>query len=136
MSGRLLGDAEVANSKNLTLREEQIAELVALERSNKVIAAELGISEETVKNHLYRIFRRLGVETRVGVAVWYSGQHQRRETGSDGDIVLVCQGGCGIASDGVTSAEFWQGKVEQVEGSLVPQWTCGSCVAGKNNRAE
>ena len=43
-------------------------------------------------------------------------------------IVINCQGGCGKTTDDVNNEEFWRGKVEQVEGTMVPAWTCKECV--------
>ena len=49
----------------LTQREKQIALLVAQGRTNGEIAAQLGLSQSTVKNRLVRIYDKLGVNTRV-----------------------------------------------------------------------
>jgi two-component system nitrate/nitrite response regulator NarL len=48
----------------LTLREHKIVELVALNLSNKEIAARLCLSQHTVKNHVHRILKKLGVRDR------------------------------------------------------------------------
>ena len=53
----------------LTPREQQIAQQVAAGRSNKVIAADAGITERTVKAHLNSIFRKTGVRNRVQLAL-------------------------------------------------------------------
>ncbi|HEY7073737.1 MAG TPA: AAA family ATPase [Solirubrobacteraceae bacterium] len=55
----------------LTGREREIAELVALGRTNREIAAELFLSEKTVEGHLTNVFAKLDVATRaaVGAAV-------------------------------------------------------------------
>jgi len=53
----------------LTPREHQIVSLIALGRSNKEISSELGISLQTVKNYLQRIFEKLGVTSRLEVAL-------------------------------------------------------------------
>jgi DNA-binding NarL/FixJ family response regulator len=53
----------------LTARETEIAEQVAAGHSNKVIAAEHGISERTVKAHLNAIFRKTGLHNRVQLAL-------------------------------------------------------------------
>lgn len=45
-----------------------------------------------------------------------------------GNIVIVCKGGCGKTTDKVSPEYFWKGKVEQVDGTLVPAWTCKECV--------
>lgn len=56
----------------LTVREVQIAEQVSVGLSNKVIAAEAGISERTVKAHLNSIFRKSGIRNRVQLALLVS----------------------------------------------------------------
>jgi DNA-binding NarL/FixJ family response regulator len=54
----------------LTAREREILALLGQGRSNKVIARELEIAEQTVKNHLSRIFQALGVSDRTQAALW------------------------------------------------------------------
>ncbi len=49
----------------LTGREQDVLQLMAHGRRNAEIAAELGVVEKTVKNHATRIFRKLGVKTRL-----------------------------------------------------------------------
>ena len=53
----------------LTRREQQIAEHVARGLSNRQIAAECGISPETVKRHLASIYDKLATRGRVGLAI-------------------------------------------------------------------
>jgi len=48
----------------LTHRELQVAEYAAQGQSNKQIADRLALSEHTIKNHLFRIFGKLGVSNR------------------------------------------------------------------------
>jgi len=48
----------------LTKRQQQIAALVCRGHPNKVIARELTLTDGTVKQHVYRIFRKLGVRNR------------------------------------------------------------------------
>jgi ATP/maltotriose-dependent transcriptional regulator MalT len=52
----------------LSGREREIAELVALGRTNREIAAELFVSEKTVEGHLRNVFGKLGVSARAAVA--------------------------------------------------------------------
>ncbi|MFI9415170.1 helix-turn-helix transcriptional regulator [Nocardia gamkensis] len=52
----------------LTEREREIAESVAHGYSNRDIAAQLYISPKTVEKHLARVFVKLGVTSRAGVA--------------------------------------------------------------------
>lgn len=51
----------------LTRREEQLAACVAKGMRNAEIAQQLGISEGTVKIHLNRIYKKMGVTSRVGL---------------------------------------------------------------------
>ena len=55
--------------RHLTKRETEIADLIADGCSNREIALRLNISEQTVKNHLQRIFHTLQVETRTKLAI-------------------------------------------------------------------
>jgi DNA-binding NarL/FixJ family response regulator len=54
----------------LSPRELEVLRLVADGRANKQIARQLGISERTVKAHLGRVFRQLGVGDRTSAALW------------------------------------------------------------------
>lgn len=54
---------------DLTPRETEIIEHLAIGQSNKVIARELGITDGTVKLHVKAILRKLGVSSRVEAAV-------------------------------------------------------------------
>lgn len=49
----------------LTVRERQVARLVAEGCSDSVVSQQLGMSENTVGVHLRRIFRKLGVHSRA-----------------------------------------------------------------------
>jgi DNA-binding NarL/FixJ family response regulator len=49
----------------LTTQERKVLALVASGRRNAKIALELCISTRTVENHLYRIFDKLGVSSRL-----------------------------------------------------------------------
>jgi DNA-binding NarL/FixJ family response regulator len=56
----------VANEASaLTERELQVVQCAAKGMTNKVIAAELGLSEHTVKNYLFRSFEKIGVSNRI-----------------------------------------------------------------------
>jgi DNA-binding NarL/FixJ family response regulator len=54
----------------LTKREIQIIELVGLGMNNKAIAAELKITEATVRHHLSSIYSKLHVEDRLNLAIF------------------------------------------------------------------
>ena len=51
----------------LTRREQQLIPLIGRGLSNKEIANHLSLSEQTVKNHIYRILRKVGVPNRLSV---------------------------------------------------------------------
>jgi DNA-binding NarL/FixJ family response regulator len=53
------------DSPALTTRELEVARCAAKGKTNKAIAMELGLSEHTVKNYLFRAFEKLGVSSRV-----------------------------------------------------------------------
>jgi DNA-binding NarL/FixJ family response regulator len=54
----------------LSNREMEVLECVTLGMSNKEIASTLGISHQTVKNHVTAILRKLGVDDRTQAAVY------------------------------------------------------------------
>ena len=59
-------DMAVADeSSPLTQRELEVVKCAARGKTNKVIASELGLSEHTVKNYLFRAFEKLGVSNRI-----------------------------------------------------------------------
>lgn len=61
---------DVGGTKLLSKREEEVVILVSEGLSNREIARKLGLSEHTVKNHLFRIFERLGVSSRVELVLY------------------------------------------------------------------
>jgi ABC-2 type transport system ATP-binding protein len=52
-------------TRPLTKREIEILKLLALSKSNREIAEELYLIEETVKSHIKKIFRKLGFKSRA-----------------------------------------------------------------------
>lgn len=59
----------------LTGQEARVFEEVARGRSNREVAASLGLSEKTVRNYLSRVFEKLGVRRRSElVALYLSGR--------------------------------------------------------------
>ena len=68
-----------SNGKSLvTPREEQVVALVADGLSNRQVAAELGLSEHTVKKYMLRIFDKLGISTRVELVLYALSHGQNR----------------------------------------------------------
>jgi DNA-binding NarL/FixJ family response regulator len=60
--------ADCGDVNSLSPREQEVAQCAAAGARNKQIAWQLGISEGTVKLHLFHAYRKLGVGNRVGLA--------------------------------------------------------------------
>ena len=77
----LLVDEQVEDGRparaaiDLSPREQEVAEWLGQGKSNEEIAIILGISAHTVKNHLDKIFRKLGVENRCAAAAALQRHH-------------------------------------------------------------
>lgn len=68
MAGTAANEAENSEGKaetKLSKRQKQLIVMLDEGLSNRDIAERLGISEHTVKVHLWRLFRRLGVKSRT-----------------------------------------------------------------------
>ncbi|MBE9031364.1 LuxR family transcriptional regulator [filamentous cyanobacterium LEGE 11480] len=63
-------------SARLTARERQIADLVSLGKKNAEVGAELWITENSVKQALKKIFRKLEVSSRTEMATRLSAERQ------------------------------------------------------------
>ncbi|GAA4559110.1 helix-turn-helix domain-containing protein [Planotetraspora kaengkrachanensis] len=58
----------------LSKRETEVMDLIATGHSNGEIAQRLFLSEKTVKNHVNRIYAKLGVASRVtAIGRWLGG---------------------------------------------------------------
>jgi DNA-binding NarL/FixJ family response regulator len=64
------GGAGGSGAAGLSPREVEVLRLVAQGLANKQIARALGITERTVKAHLGRVFREIGVLDRTSAALW------------------------------------------------------------------
>jgi len=53
----------------LTVREKQVLQMLVEGRSNKEIGAPLGIEERTVKAHVAKMMRKVGVRNRIALTV-------------------------------------------------------------------
>jgi DNA-binding NarL/FixJ family response regulator len=69
VAGMVISDTE-DSFVPLSPREMEILEHVTYGKSNKEIAYELGISHQTVKNHMTAILRKLSVDDRTQAAVY------------------------------------------------------------------
>ena len=70
--GRMRIDDRTA--MGLSKRETEVMELIATGHSNGEIAQRLFLSEKTVKNHVNRIYAKLGVESRVRAICRWRGE--------------------------------------------------------------
>lgn len=67
----LLPSTETASpAEGISARELQVLRLAARGLANKQIGRSLGISERTVKAHLGKVFRQIGVSDRTSAALW------------------------------------------------------------------
>jgi DNA-binding NarL/FixJ family response regulator len=70
----LTARAEPDPLSSLSAREREVLGLLLDGLPNKLIARRLEISEKTVKSHLTRIFREIGVSDRTQAALWAERQ--------------------------------------------------------------
>jgi two-component system nitrate/nitrite response regulator NarL len=73
-------------STPLTIRELQVVKCAAKGRTNKVIACELGLSEHTVKNYLFRASEKLGVSNRVELLFYLTLRGHKFGVDAVGDL--------------------------------------------------
>jgi len=66
----LTGVRDDVAAGGLTPREREVAAHIAAGRTNREIAAELYVSERTVETHVANVLRKLGLSSRVGIAIW------------------------------------------------------------------
>jgi DNA-binding NarL/FixJ family response regulator len=62
-----LPSATIHQRMGLTRREQQLIPLVARGMTNKEIANHFSLSEQTVKNHLYRMKHKIGADDRLSI---------------------------------------------------------------------
>jgi DNA-binding NarL/FixJ family response regulator len=84
MSGMPSRVTNVRGEVLLTQREEAIVSLVAEGLKNREIAEVLKLSEHTVKNHLFRVFEKLGISNRAELILYLLGNK-----GSTQNVALV-----------------------------------------------
>jgi len=81
-AGRPVLDTRVAQpvierlqrTEALSTQERRVVDLVVHGKTNREIAAELGLSDKTVKNYLSNAFQKLGITRRVQAAALYGGR--------------------------------------------------------------
>jgi two-component system, NarL family, nitrate/nitrite response regulator NarL len=60
-------DVTLTVNLGLTRREKGLIPLIAQGLTNKEIACRLNLSEQTIKNHVHRMLRKVGVRDRMSV---------------------------------------------------------------------
>jgi ATP/maltotriose-dependent transcriptional regulator MalT len=71
---------ESARAAGLSSREAQIMTLIAAGHSNGQIAERLVLAEKTVKNHVNRIYAKLGVGSRpAAISCWRPPSHDQTD---------------------------------------------------------
>ena len=66
----------VSGRRPLTKREDEIVKLTVEGCSNREIANKLGLSEQTVGDHLVRIYEKLGIASRVELVLCSPTEHR------------------------------------------------------------
>jgi two-component system, NarL family, nitrate/nitrite response regulator NarL len=102
---------EAAKIDSLSHRELQVAECAAQGQSNKQIADRLGLSEHTIKNYLFRIFKKLGISNRVELLFLLFKECNAQATGRGGitfgtEIGHPIEAYLKAAEEGVVAAQF------------------------------
>jgi DNA-binding CsgD family transcriptional regulator len=69
--GARSGTAPAGPASQLSAREQEVLDHVASGASNRAIAERMSLSEDTVKSHLTRIYRKLGVRRRAEAITAY-----------------------------------------------------------------
>jgi DNA-binding NarL/FixJ family response regulator len=77
-SERLNGQGAKVQSL-LTKREAGIVRLVAEGLTNRDISQQLNLSEHTVRNYLFRIFNKVGISSRLELALYDVGRREETQ---------------------------------------------------------
>jgi DNA-binding NarL/FixJ family response regulator len=64
----------------LSRREQELVTLLRERLTNKEIAARLNLSERTVKNHVHRTLRKVGVQDRLAIVERYKWESLGRRS--------------------------------------------------------
>lgn len=64
---RTLPSFQLKQQLGLTRREQQLVQMISRGLTNKEIAQELNVAEQTVKNHVHRMLRKVGASDRLAV---------------------------------------------------------------------
>jgi two-component system nitrate/nitrite response regulator NarL len=96
----------------LSKREEDVTRCLAAGLTNRAIARELKISQNTVKNYLFRIFNKLGVSSRIEVVLYAASQKRRdRSAGNELDLIHEAANGAATSASRTTTHNFAKTKL-------------------------
>lgn len=106
----------------LSKRQKQILAMLVKGLSNKVIAEDLQLAEHTVKVHIWRLFKRLQVNSRTQAVKWW---YDNQPTGINHALRAAFDAACRLADslkvDGgeVDASEFehHRAQVAQMQGA-------------------
>lgn len=86
----------------LSKRQKQLLAMLDKGMSNKDIAAELALSEYTIKVHMWRLYQRIGVNSRLEAAKWWR-DHQ--PSGLVFALRAAFDAACRLVDGGLTNTE-------------------------------
>jgi DNA-binding CsgD family transcriptional regulator len=72
--------AKIAVITGLSKREEEIARLVATGLSNREVAQRLSLNQHTAENHLFRVYEKLGISTRIELVLYILSRYKDPES--------------------------------------------------------
>ncbi len=75
----------------ITNRQQQLLEALGSGSSNEQAAEKLGISFYTVKVHLWRLYRRIGVKSRTQALAWYAQQRTAEVIAINEELLAIVQ---------------------------------------------
>lgn len=106
-----------SGSDILAPREQEVVQCVAEGFTNREIAERLGITTNTVKNYLFRIFDKLGVSNRVEL-ILYAATHSAKQAAAHGNRL----------SSPSSSDEIQTISAQLISGSDDARVPCGACI--------
>jgi DNA-binding NarL/FixJ family response regulator len=114
--------ADARGVELLSKREEDVVRCVAEGFNNREIANELGLSEHTVKNYLFRIFDKLGISNRVELILYAFGNMAARlaQPGTVGNGEVDFLSICRDAAQRGTTPEYLLGEMYREGRGICP----------------
>ena len=102
------------SSTKLSKREEEVANLLCMGKSNKQIADVLSISDRTVEFHLKNIYKKIEVSSRVELILKLGGATQGLETEKTGVSTVDNTGQIADNDDPLDSRKGWGSALREV----------------------